>query len=598
MPAPITNGESGSSVRSKINASFLEIASVNDPFLQVRQPGDFGEWKDFGERLYSGGEVRAALRKYDAQSALFAGGVPGSLFDFSSPAFMRQNLDGTGVVGAGDPVRWIQDPVSGQVAALVSGSPRTFEVDARGVGYLSSGNGIYRTPTATANMIDLRGRTRVTVVVGCEYDNLPSSGVSVPVDFGAAAAGGFLMQVPSGSAQFWFRARGTVGVNATVTASPNGLNAPNTAVIVGQVDLPSATLSIRANRVQIASDTGTLGTTGEMTRFPLHIGGNASLASPFSGRLRFLAVVGDLLSGQNLDDIERRVQYLCGRIEAPAVSNNLEITVGSGGQFASLSAAMRSIGGRARQWDNSDAVPTIRLLPGFVLAEQINIESYDWSWLDIYADDAFVNVDATAYINKLDDRGSRPAFSVQNGGRLPFIRALFQQSAGPQACGVLLNRGSMGVIADNAGFRNFYDNAIVNNNSELVARFAVLSGATRWCVHARHISRVSARSCNLSNTSSSGTSGAYADRISDIDVRQANLNGNSYGVQAHNGSRIVVLGATARDCSSYSALVQMGSFISGAGAFTGDAGLDTTGTTTPFNQTVNTLTADGAIFSA
>ena len=279
------------------------------PILLANSPSDQGEWVDLGTRLTAAdGRELVALERFDITS--YFDDAPGALFDLTTPENMRQELNGTGAVGPGDPVRWIQDPISGQVAVLAAGDPRTFELDSRGIGYLSDGDGIY-VSTATIN---LSGSTAATMVWGLEYDNAPGEGASVPGDFDASSAGSsgsLRWQAPSGSSQFWFTTRGTVGSNETIQASPLGLGAPNVACLVGVVDYPSQAQTLRVNGVQVAQSVGGVNASANVGNRSLSIGGRVGLDFPFAGRLRYMAIVGEEVSGAELEILERRVMYLC-----------------------------------------------------------------------------------------------------------------------------------------------------------------------------------------------------------------------------------------------------------------------------------------------
>lgn len=161
-----------------------------------------------------------------------------------------------------------------------------------------------------------------------------------------------------------------------------------------------------------------------------------------------------------------------------------------------------------------------------------------------------------------DTRGNRPFFSAENGGKLPSIQCLFScitptggWSNENQAVGYYCNRGSSGVILgevntdgtlENVGFEGFYDNIIANNNSEIVLREAIARNAQRYGVLSRHISRVSARSADITGC---GEIAAYADRSSMMDVRMADLSNSVCAIAAYHASTVAANETTANNLS-------------------------------------------------
>lgn len=225
------------------------------------------------------------------------------------------------------------------------------------------------------------------------------------------------------------------------------------------------------------------------------------------------------------------------------VDGGVELRVGPGGHFATLNEAL-ALASSIRHRHNSerDGV-VVRILEGFVLAEQIHQYNSDLSHVRITAD-GIVPVDTTGFVGADDDRGSVPLFNCQRGCEAPKIDAIFEQIAGGDAVGLLVNRGSRAVITPQGGFIGFRDGATINNGSTLSARFSTLRGS-RWGVHARHMSDANLRSADMTG----GEIAAWARRASRIDVRGADLSGTGTGegIRADNVSLVEAHGAEIAD---------------------------------------------------
>ena len=223
------------------------------------------------------------------------------------------------------------------------------------------------------------------------------------------------------------------------------------------------------------------------------------------------------------------------------LTSNLEIAVGSGGDFPTINAALAHVVSTYYPIYLSTAVVprvTIRLLSGFVMSEQVLVESLDLSWITITGVDAETVINRSALTTYWGD--GYPAFGATNGGFLPIIGQLF-------------NMDTSGTASDRHGI-------LAYSNSRAI----VLDG------------------CGVKNA---GSNGIYADRSSTINAGGANASGaGTHGIFAINGSTINANDANASGAGTYGISVYEGSLINASGA---------TGT---LNQTKNTLTAGGIIF--
>lgn len=241
----------------------------------------------------------------------------------------------------------------------------------------------------------------------------------------------------------------------------------------------------------------------------------------------------------------------------------LKVTVGQNADYETINEALEYLSAYYPMYKQGGVEFTVEIQGGTIINEQIMVDKIDLSYITITtnAPDNTVKVDVSGWGGVTHDtRGNRPFFSAENGGRLPAIGCLFSCIAPKEgwndnnyAVGYFCNRGSTGVIMGsvgangvlkNVGLEGFYDNVIANNNSEIVLREAICRNAARYGVLSRHISRVSARSADLTNC---GDIAAYADRASMMDVRHADMSGSGRAIVAYHASTVTANEANANN---------------------------------------------------
>ncbi len=327
------------------------------------------------------------------------------------------------------------------------------------------------------------------------------------------------------------------------------------------------------------------------------------------------------------------------------ITENKVVTVGENGDFPTINSALRYLSKFYPAYLDGGISCEVKILDGTVINEQIRLERIDLSHISITTDNAdnIVQVDVTGWGGVTHDtRGNKPFFSAEYGARLPCIKCLFScivpeggwiplkytddegnEVAPNVAVGYFCNRGSTGVIAGettysgsvsqglaNVGFENFYDNIIANNNSEIVLREAIARNAGRYGVMARHISRVSARSADITNCADTA---AYADRSSMMDVRFADVSGSNNGLQVFNTSNMTAVETIANNITNIVADSRDGSVLNCAemtidtvkdvfkvlngGTIVGTSTTPTNVSGTLHSKTINTLDVNGVIYS-
>lgn len=323
------------------------------------------------------------------------------------------------------------------------------------------------------------------------------------------------------------------------------------------------------------------------------------------------------------------------------------VTVGTGGDYATITEALQYLSQFYPQYAKGGMLCQIKILNGTTISEQIYVDGADYSWITItyegYDPDSLnydqvaLNIangtivfDTTPNYNAVavdargfgqtshDQRGDYTLFRAENGGKLPIIGCVFKL-VNPHAsigiAGMVCNRSSAGVVKTLCGFIGFNDGVISNNESSITIREGITMNCTRWGCHARHNGEVSARSVIATGcatlASSSEQGAAVADRVADMDVREAYLSGK-VAIRSSNGSTICarvthILGGGV--AGTYLVQADYSGRINGSGiTFEGVAGggysvmfggiidaFSPTGNPT-FNVTKNTVTSNGIIF--
>jgi hypothetical protein len=264
--------------------------------------------------------------------------------------------------------------------------------------------------------------------------------------------------------------------------------------------------------------------------------------------------------------------------DGSALTKDIIVTVGKNGDFLTLNGAIEHLSHYYPVYKKGGINCNIKILAGTVINEQIYANQIDLQYITITAEAGdnntetisidgvshtmvIVDVDASGFgvtANAHDARGNYPFIAGENAAKLPTIGCLFRLlpdtvEEGKTVCGMLCNRGSEGVVLAASGFDGFNDGCIANNESSITIREGVSRNMTRWGVHARHNGEVSARSCVCTNCGIA----AYADRVADLDVREAVLDGSTVAIMGFNTSRVNANGANITGGGSNSeALIQ------------------------------------------
>ncbi len=286
-----------------------------------------------------------------------------------------------------------------------------------------------------------------------------------------------------------------------------------------------------------------------------------------------------------------RTNHLKRRIEDLATRAALEVTVGVGGHFPTIGAAMSYLSDRRQAYVPGGASVTARLLSGFVMMEQVLVSSVDLSWVTILSQDPEVTIRRSALVTALSEGAAAfPAFGAQAGGALPRIGCLFNMDGtGPAKGrhGISLISGSRASVAAGAGIKNSGGHGISATIASIVA----------------------ANSAIFTGTIGDGVN-AFGGSV--INVAGATITGGAgYGVIAQNGARIIAVSAAltgnvlggARATTGAEVVANLANCRTGASDSSNDiyvltgGRISANGATGGKSQAVNTITANGLIFA-
>ncbi len=260
------------------------------------------------------------------------------------------------------------------------------------------------------------------------------------------------------------------------------------------------------------------------------------------------------------------------------LTENVEITVGSGGDFSTINEALEYavatyypvflniadvpqylFDGYITTYVYTGNVPrvTVRLLAGFEMNEQVFVESLDLSWITIVGDDDETLIKLSAFTigvpafekpmtSESYTRLDYPAFIALNGAFLPIIKQLFRMEDDSE----IYTDNKHGIVAT------------INSKAIIMEGCGVIN-AGGFAIHANENSVINANGAIANTTGNYNSCNIYANNSSIINANYANTSGSSYSricICAKNNSIINANYAEAAECG-YGILARYGSKI-------------------------------------
>jgi hypothetical protein len=204
-------------------------------------------------------------------------------------------------------------------------------------------------------------------------------------------------------------------------------------------------------------------------------------------------------------------------------NTNVTVTVGSGGDYATINEALEYLTETyTPAYTSNGFTATVSLLAGFVMAEQVLVSGVDLGWITISGVDAETTITRSTLITSFE--GRTPAFGGKDNATLPVIRQQF-------------NMDTSGIASNQTGI-------YLTDNSTAIFASGGIKNAGREGIFLRHGSSIIAPSCDFSGALNTGlcllyncTASAYGINIS---------NSGNYGICCVNNSTV---DAQLADCS-------------------------------------------------
>lgn len=250
-----------------------------------------------------------------------------------------------------------------------------------------------------------------------------------------------------------------------------------------------------------------------------------------------------------------RTKYLRDRVDLLSTRADGVVTVGPGGEYATINAALSVLSERRPAYKAGGFTSAIRLRAGFVMTEQVIIRGINLGWVRIVAEDGVVLIDRSRLTVSpgADDR--YPAFCAHDGGVLPWIGAHFSMtSTGAEA-------GRDGIYLFNAG------SAVID----------VAAGVTSAGGNGLRVTTGGVVSANQSNFQDAKSTAASIKGGARAALEGANLSGSRIGLDAGNGAVVHAGLVNCSGAADYGILAQSGATVNAVGCF---AQRNTTQTTT------------------
>lgn len=219
---------------------------------------------------------------------------------------------------------------------------------------------------------------------------------------------------------------------------------------------------------------------------------------------------------------------------APAFNADVTVTVGTGGDFTTINAALAALSLiYGPRYKKGGVTAEARLLTGFVMAEQVIIVDVDLGWITITSVDAEVTIQRSALTEAVDVI-YYPAWSaVGPRAVLPNIDVLFNMDTSGTATernGIFVLNGAAAQILPGAGVKNAAARGlhVANAGARAKARGTNFSGAGEAAVRNSN-GFVEVRESNLTNSAIGLKLAGYGI----TDAESADISGCAIGVEGY-----------------------------------------------------------------
>lgn len=270
-------------------------------------------------------------------------------------------------------------------------------------------------------------------------------------------------------------------------------------------------------------------------------------------------------SERRLLKIERLLEQLTRRVGsalAPVAASPVQLSVGAGGDYRTLNAALADISRRHPTYTYDGQTIELVLLSGFVQEEQVFVRDLDLGWVTITSEDAVVSVARDALVDQVATL-EYPAWLAENA-TLPTIGCMFEMdTSGPmlEQNGVMLRKVSKACFLPGSGFQGAaHRNIDVHQASRLSATEADFSNSLTIGVRVGNGSIATLRYCAISGCGNDNVAvgGASLAILADTDLTNGGRNGLSVSGNSRVSAATADCSGAAEDCISaqYGGLIQ------------------------------------------
>lgn len=292
------------------------------------------------------------------------------------------------------------------------------------------------------------------------------------------------------------------------------------------------------------------------------------------------------------------------------VYSDIVYTVGTGGDFATLNAALKfaskrhmktyNLGGESISTGFKPDIVNITLLlkSGFVMSEQVIARQTDLSHITIRSEDAIVNINRAALNECTYFKGTTsemyPAFYFGDNSVSPLIACLFEMDKTGVASkrhGIVVCRNSSIHTAPHSGVKGSGGHGLylreASSGSARLGDFSfsgdtgiIVSNASMLDAHGGKVNNsANGAACYSSNLdiergviTDCTTDGVIADSGATVNVQLANADRcGRYAVRANNGSTVFFGTSTGKNCGSYGINADAATVIANATDISGSA---------------------------
>ena len=284
--------------------------------------------------------------------------------------------------------------------------------------------------------------------------------------------------------------------------------------------------------------------------------------------------------------LAHRTAYLYQRHRERQIAAGLVLTVGPGGQYASLNKALAVLSLMSPRLQPAPVTATVRLLAGYEMAEQVIVRGLQLGWVTIVSDNPTVLIRRAALVQAVDEH--YPAFAAVNGGALPQIAVRFSmttEGASAMRHGIYCAYGGSVQVAAGCGVQSAGSyGALSLQGGSVSAEGADFRNAGVDCIRATRGGLVAVMGATLTGA---GETAVFCHRGAVVDCNGANLTGAGMrGIYCGSAGRVNAQSASARRGASNDTtdiVVENGGWIAAVASVGGT------------NIALNTLTVNGVI---